>query len=41
VRIAGASTEDVQAMHDKAHANCFIANSVNFPVRVEAQTEFA
>lgn len=25
-----------QALHERAHANCFIANSMNFPVRVEA-----
>lgn len=41
VSIVGASAEDVQAMHEKAHANCFIANSVNFPVRFEAQTTVA
>jgi len=23
------------SMHDKAHRNCFMSNSVNFPVRVE------
>lgn len=26
----------IKALHDKAHHICFIANSVNFPVRVEA-----
>jgi organic hydroperoxide reductase OsmC/OhrA len=31
----GGLTPDVlAAMHQKAHANCFMANSVNFPVRV-------
>jgi organic hydroperoxide reductase OsmC/OhrA len=29
------SDDDLRALHEKAHANCFIANSVNFPVRVE------
>ncbi len=28
----GTNLSDVQAMHQKAHANCFMANSVNFPV---------
>lgn len=32
---AGVSEEEARAIHDKAHANCFIANSVNFPVRIE------
>ncbi len=27
-----------QALHEKAHAQCFIANSVSFPVRHEATT---
>ncbi|MBL8519173.1 MAG: OsmC family protein [Betaproteobacteria bacterium] len=31
----GVTDEDARALHEKAHANCFIANSVNFPVRVE------
>lgn len=31
----GANLDDLRAMHEKAHANCFMANSVNFPVRVE------
>lgn len=26
----------LQPMHEKAHANCFMANSVNFPVHCEA-----
>ena len=33
----GTNLADAQAIHEKAHANCFIANSVNFPVRHEAQ----
>ena len=32
----GTDLADAQAIHEKAHANCFIANSVNFPVRQEA-----
>lgn len=30
-----AQAERAQAMHDKAHANCFMSNSVNFEVTVE------
>jgi len=30
---------DAQALHHKAHEMCFIANSVNFPVRIEARCE--
>jgi organic hydroperoxide reductase OsmC/OhrA len=29
---AGSDTQVALALHDKAHAMCFIANSVNFPV---------
>ncbi len=37
VAVADASrVADAQALHEKAHALCFIANSVNFPVRHEA-----
>ncbi|MCW5828647.1 MAG: OsmC family protein [Deltaproteobacteria bacterium] len=28
----GANTERAIALHERAHAHCFIANSVNFPV---------
>lgn len=31
----GADLEAARAMHDKAHDHCFVANSVNFPVRHE------
>jgi organic hydroperoxide reductase OsmC/OhrA len=31
----GTNLEEALAMHDKAHANCFMANSVNFPVTHE------
>lgn len=34
----GTDLADAMAIHEKAHANCFIANSVNFPVRHEAET---
>jgi organic hydroperoxide reductase OsmC/OhrA len=30
-----AQVELARELHAKAHANCFISNSVNFPVRVE------
>jgi len=30
-----AQVERAQALHDKAHANCFMSNSVNFDVRIE------
>jgi organic hydroperoxide reductase OsmC/OhrA len=32
----GTDIEKARALHDKAHGECFIANSVNFPVRHEA-----
>lgn len=36
VKFAGAISDDeVRAIHEKAHANCFVSNSVNFPVRVQ------
>lgn len=33
---AGSDVEAAKAAHDVAHRMCFIANSVNFPVRHEA-----
>lgn len=33
---AGADRELAQVLHEKAHQLCFIANSVNFPVRCQA-----
>ena len=33
----GTDLAEALAIHEKAHAKCFIANSVNFPVRHEAQ----
>ncbi len=32
----GTNLEEAKRMHEKAHANCFVANSVNFPVRCRA-----
>ena len=32
---AGTDIERARSLHEKAHAGCFIANSVNFPVRNE------
>jgi organic hydroperoxide reductase OsmC/OhrA len=31
-----ARVDEAMALHERAHAQCFIANSVNFPVRHEA-----
>ncbi|MFQ5959553.1 MAG: OsmC family protein [Alphaproteobacteria bacterium] len=36
---AGADADKARALHGKAHDACFVANSVNFPVRVEASVE--
>jgi organic hydroperoxide reductase OsmC/OhrA len=36
---AGTDLEAAEALHEKAHDLCFIANSVNFPVRHEAVIE--
>jgi organic hydroperoxide reductase OsmC/OhrA len=33
------SDSEVASLHDRAHAMCFIARSVNFPVRHEPTTE--
>jgi organic hydroperoxide reductase OsmC/OhrA len=36
VKVANAAQiERAMSLHDKAHANCFMSNSVNFEVRVE------
>lgn len=29
----GTNLDEANALHENAHANCFVANSVNFPVR--------
>jgi organic hydroperoxide reductase OsmC/OhrA len=34
---AGADAATAKALHEQAHEICFIANSVNFPVRHEAE----
>lgn len=34
---AGADTAKARTLHENAHADCFIANSVNFPVRAEPE----
>jgi len=34
----GSDVEKAEALHHQAHELCFIANSVNFPVRTEART---
>src|SRR3546814_6469486 len=33
---AGSDLDRAKALHEEAHGTCFIANSVNFPVRHEA-----
>lgn len=38
IKFSGANQPDAEALHqlhEKAHVNCFIANSVNFEVKVE------
>ncbi len=36
VKVADAAqVERARALHEKAHANCFMSNSVNFEVRIE------
>lgn len=34
---AGTRVDDAKALHERAHAACFMANSVNFPVRNEPE----
>jgi organic hydroperoxide reductase OsmC/OhrA len=38
---AGSDRAKAAALHEQAHKICFIANSVNFPVRHEAKIELA
>jgi organic hydroperoxide reductase OsmC/OhrA len=33
----GTNLDDARAIHVKAHANCFMANSVNFPITAELE----
>ncbi|HEX7111909.1 MAG TPA: OsmC family protein, partial [Mizugakiibacter sp.] len=37
ITIAAGDAVLAQALHERAHALCFIARSVNFPVEIEAQ----
>jgi organic hydroperoxide reductase OsmC/OhrA len=41
VRIESGEVARARALHEEAHHKCFIANSVNFPVRVEPEVEVA
>lgn len=41
VTITSGDAEKARALHEKAHEQCFIASSVNFPVRNEPQIEVA
>jgi organic hydroperoxide reductase OsmC/OhrA len=34
---SGGDLTVAESLHEKAHHLCFVANSVNFPVRVEAR----
>lgn len=40
VTISKGDMETANALHEKAHAMCFIARSVNFPVRRQAKISF-
>jgi organic hydroperoxide reductase OsmC/OhrA len=31
----------VDSLHEQAHASCFIANSVNFPIEIRSHLKFA
>ena len=37
----GGDTALAQRLHEKAHAHCFVANSVNFPVSCDARVSVA
>jgi organic hydroperoxide reductase OsmC/OhrA len=41
VRIERGDLARAHALHEEAHRKCFIANSVNFPVRVDPTVEIA
>ena len=41
VRIDRGDLARARALHEDAHRKCFVANSVNFPVRVEAEVALA
>ncbi len=34
---AGSDLDKARSLHEKAHADCFVAKSVNFPVRNEPE----
>jgi organic hydroperoxide reductase OsmC/OhrA len=36
----GSDIERARALHERAHEECYIANSVNFPVRHDAAVSF-
>jgi organic hydroperoxide reductase OsmC/OhrA len=38
---AGSDVEQARVLHDRAHALCFIARSVSFPVRHEPEVRVA
>ena len=35
----GSDVAAAESMHDRAHHLCFVANSVNFPVRCDPRTQ--
>ena len=37
----GSDLERAKALHARAHEDCYLANSVNFPVRNEPEVVFA
>jgi organic hydroperoxide reductase OsmC/OhrA len=37
----GSDIKKAKALHEKAHNMCVVANSMNFPVRYEAEVIFA
>ena len=39
--VDAAQVERARSLHEKAHANCFMSNSVNFEVRIEAEVTAA
>jgi organic hydroperoxide reductase OsmC/OhrA len=39
VRISDGDPEKARKLHSEAHERCFVANSVNFPVRIDARVE--
>lgn len=39
VTISDGDIATAESLHERAHHLCFVANSVNFPVRIEPQTQ--